>query len=41
MKQSRLRWNRHIDALDTFLDNTLLPIIAVWALVAFVWQIGG
>jgi hypothetical protein len=38
MKQTRLRWNRHIDTLDILLDNTLLPCILVLTMFAWVTQ---
>jgi hypothetical protein len=38
MKQVRLRMHMRINAMDTFLDNTLFPIIMGLALFAYLWD---
>lgn len=42
MKQARLRfYERLICPLDTWLENTLIPILGVMLLIAFIHNISG
>lgn len=38
MKQARLKLHYRIDAIDAFLDNTLIPALGCYALFAYLWS---
>jgi hypothetical protein len=38
MKQVRARLHLKLNAIDVLLDNTLLPLLACMALVAYLWE---